>query len=102
MLLRPRIRVAVLLGQPDLSQTLLLALAAAPRPADGVVQLLDRIGGLLGLALVRRIGHGVVVRRLDGRAGTANHVASGNADGNVGVDRVLLGLGIRVGVLLGV
>src|SRR5256885_8233918 len=53
VLLRPRIRVAVLLGQPDLSQTLLLALAAAPRPADGVVQLLDRIGGLLGLALVR-------------------------------------------------
>src|SRR5207248_8589434 len=102
VLLRPRIRVAVLLGQPDLSQVLLLALAAATRPAQGVLQLLDRIGDLLGLALVRCIGVGIVVRRLSGRARIAlARLLAGDRRRSIRVQGVLLRPRIGVGVLLG-
>src|SRR6266516_2910696 len=55
---------------------------------------------LVGAALVRCIGVRLVADVLVRRARTAVHVASGKADGNIGVDGVLLGRGIRVRGLL--
>ena len=93
-------RVGVLLGVRRLDHVLLLAVATAAGRAAGAAAGLRGVRGLIGLAVVRCIGIGTVVRRLGGRARTANHVISGDADGNVGVDCVLLGLSVGAGVLL--
>src|SRR5205085_11745403 len=100
VLLRERARVGVLLGQADLEHVLLLAVAAAAGEAAGAAAVLARVRGLVGRARVRRIGCRTVVSGLRRGAGAANDVVSGNPDGDVGVDRVLLGRRIRVSVLL--
>ena len=100
VLLGACVRVGVLLCLADLDDVLLLAVAATTRPALALAGRLGRVGTLIGRAPVRSISVGAVVRLLIGRARTAVHVASGKADGNVGVDGVLLSQGIRVRGLL--
>src|SRR5207253_486328 len=90
----------VLLRLGCLDHVLLLAVAATAGNAAGAAARLRGVRGLIGLAVVRCIGIGTVVSRLARRARTANHVASGDADGDVGVDCVLIGLVFGVGVLL--
>src|SRR5205823_1165138 len=82
------------------SSVLFLSVATTTRPAFGAAACLRGLGVLIGLAVVVGIGIGVVPCRLRCRARTANHVMSGDADGNVGVDCVLLGQCVGVGVLL--
>src|SRR5262249_37172882 len=101
VLLGLRVGVRVLLRERRLRDVLLLAFAAATREAARATARLRRGCVLIGLAVVRGIGVGVVARRLIRRARTTAHAVSSDADGNVRVDRVLLCLRIRVGVLLG-
>src|SRR5204862_424683 len=63
-----RVRIGVLLRLADLEHVLLLAIAAAAGEARAVATLLRRGCVLIGRALVRRIGIGLVVGRLVRRA----------------------------------
>src|SRR5436190_1937738 len=100
VLLGLRVRIGVLLRLADLDHVLLLAIAATARRAGAAATGLRRFRVLVGRALVRRIGIGLVVGRLAGRARPCVHVVSGDIDGNVGVHDVLLCVRICVGVLL--
>src|SRR5262249_57716297 len=62
------VRVSVLLRLADLEHVLLLAVATAPEPAGTVAGRLRRGRALTGLALLLRIGVGLVTRRLIRRA----------------------------------
>ena len=101
VLLRLRVRVGVLLRLALLPDVLRLPVAAAAVPAAEAAGGLRRRRRLRRRARVRRVRSGVVRRRLVGRARAAVDVAPGDVQGNVGVDRVLLGLRVGVGVLLG-
>src|SRR5262245_16976749 len=85
ILLCLRVRVRVLLGLRVLRDVLLLPVPATTRVAARVACGLRRSRILIRLALVRSVGVGLVDGLLVGRARTAVHVASGDADGNVGV-----------------
>ena len=101
VLLRPRVRVGVLLRLALLPDVLRLPVAAAAVPAAEAAGGLRWPRRLRRRARVRRVRSGGVRRRLVGSARAAVDVAPGDVQGNVGVDRVLLGLGVGVGVLLG-
>src|SRR6266576_1278148 len=92
--------MATLVGLRLLEHVLLLAATAAARPAAGAAGRLGRLCVLIGLALVRCVGIGLVAGRLVGGAGAAARRLARDLLGHVGVERLLRCLGVPVGVLL--
>ena len=92
--------VGLLIRLGRLVQLLVLTRAAA---TGGAVRrgVLGLFGLLLGRSLVRGLREGRVVELLRCRAGAALNVAAADRDRHVGVDAVLVGVGLGVGLLIG-
>ena len=98
VLIRVRRRVGVLIGTGELPEGLGLTGAAATGEAAVAARLvLRRV--LVGLGVVRRRGIGRVVRGLVGGAVATVDVHTGNRHRSVGVDAVLIGVRLGVGLL---